>query len=239
MTRLPRTEEFTACLTEFLCSASRLEHRIALPDASVKHLNILGKAEREAGRRLRISAAVMDITEARRTAELLRKSKAELAHVTRPTTMGELVASISHEINQPLGVVKLNAQTGLVMAQPRAAGAGEGRDVAGTHRRQRSPRRRPDRRDPGHARRRRMRRRRQSTSIASSATWSSSSAAKPRRGGVACLVDLDHLRWGRSDPIQLQQILVNFLMNGFDAMAATPRDSARDRDPHAHTARAA
>ena len=47
----------------------------------------------------------MDITERRRAEEALRNAQAELARVARLTTMGELVASIAHEINQPLAAV--------------------------------------------------------------------------------------------------------------------------------------
>ncbi|MCP3389487.1 PAS domain S-box protein [Bradyrhizobium sp. CCGB12] len=41
--------------------------------------------------------------------DALRKAQAELAHVTRVTTLGELTASIAHEINQPLAAVIANA----------------------------------------------------------------------------------------------------------------------------------
>ena len=47
--------------------------------------------------------------ERKRAEETLRKSQAELAHVTRVMTMGELAASIAHEINQPLAAVVNNA----------------------------------------------------------------------------------------------------------------------------------
>jgi PAS domain S-box-containing protein len=42
--------------------------------------------------------------------EALRKAQAELAHVTRVTTLGEMTASIAHEINQPLTAVVANAE---------------------------------------------------------------------------------------------------------------------------------
>jgi PAS domain S-box-containing protein len=42
--------------------------------------------------------------------EALRKAQAELAHVTRVTTLGELTASIAHEVNQPLAGVVANAE---------------------------------------------------------------------------------------------------------------------------------
>ena len=50
-----------------------------------------------------------DITERKRTEEALQESQAELAHVTRVTTLGELAASIAHEINQPLAAIVADA----------------------------------------------------------------------------------------------------------------------------------
>ena len=49
-----------------------------------------------------------DITERERTEEALSKAQTELAHITRVMTMGELTASIAHEINQPLAAVVTN-----------------------------------------------------------------------------------------------------------------------------------
>lgn len=50
-----------------------------------------------------------DITERRRAEEALHKAQAELAHVTRVATLGEMTASIAHEINQPLAAIVTNA----------------------------------------------------------------------------------------------------------------------------------
>jgi PAS domain S-box-containing protein len=65
-------------------------------------------------------AFVLDLSERKRSEEALRRSEeawqkaqAELAHVSRVATMGELTASIAHEINQPLGAIANNAQAGL------------------------------------------------------------------------------------------------------------------------------
>jgi PAS domain S-box-containing protein len=55
-----------------------------------------------------VLVSIMDITEQRRAEEALHKAQAELAHVTRVTTMGELAASIAHEVNQPLAAVVTN-----------------------------------------------------------------------------------------------------------------------------------
>ena len=50
-----------------------------------------------------------DITDRKRAEEALQESQAKLAHVTRVTTLGELAASIAHEINQPLAAIVADA----------------------------------------------------------------------------------------------------------------------------------
>ena len=51
------------------------------------------------------SAVIIDRTDRKRAEEALQKAQAELAHVTRVMTMGEITSSIAHEINQPLGAI--------------------------------------------------------------------------------------------------------------------------------------
>ncbi|SEF10046.1 PAS domain S-box-containing protein [Rhizobiales bacterium GAS191] len=98
---------FEQALERAVRERSRFQHeyRIALPDGSVKHLQSVGQPDTEA-RDLEFVGTVMDVTERKRAEEALRNAQAELARVARLTTMGELAASIAHEINQPLtGVV--------------------------------------------------------------------------------------------------------------------------------------
>jgi PAS domain S-box-containing protein len=54
-------------------------------------------------------AFVLDLTERKLAEDALHKTQAELAHVTRVATLGEMTASIAHEINQPLAAVVNNA----------------------------------------------------------------------------------------------------------------------------------
>jgi C4-dicarboxylate-specific signal transduction histidine kinase len=49
--------------------------------------------------------------EQKRGAEALREAQADLAHVSRTTTMGELTASLAHEVNQPITAAVTNANT--------------------------------------------------------------------------------------------------------------------------------
>ncbi|MFG1424928.1 sensor histidine kinase [Roseixanthobacter glucoisosaccharinicivorans] len=64
----------------------------------------------ERGRPLAAMETNSDITERKHAEDALHQSQAELAHVTRITTMGELTASIAHEINQPLAAVVTNGE---------------------------------------------------------------------------------------------------------------------------------
>jgi signal transduction histidine kinase len=97
------------------------EHRLLMPDGSVKYLRVVGHpSTKEKSGRVEFVGAVTDITE-RKLAEKalkekevsLRETQTELAHVGRVTTMGELAASIAHEVNQPLVGVVTNASAGL------------------------------------------------------------------------------------------------------------------------------
>ena len=58
-------------------------------------------------------AFVLDLSKQKRSEEAFQKAQTALAHVARVATMGELTASIAHEINQPLGAIANNAQAGL------------------------------------------------------------------------------------------------------------------------------
>ena len=58
-------------------------------------------------------AFVLDLTERKRAADTLRALQMELAHASRLATMGQLAASIAHEVNQPIGAVRNNAHAAL------------------------------------------------------------------------------------------------------------------------------
>ena len=87
-----------------------IDYQIVLTDGSTKYLQSLGHPViRESGDLVEFIGTVMDVTERKQAEEALRDAQAELAHVTRVMTMGELTASIAHEINQPLAAVVTNA----------------------------------------------------------------------------------------------------------------------------------
>jgi C4-dicarboxylate-specific signal transduction histidine kinase len=86
------------------------ECRLLMPDGSVTYVHVVAHAVRDEAGSLEFVGAVMDVTDRKHAEEALRKAQGELAHVTRVMTMGELAASIAHEVNQPLTGVLTNGQ---------------------------------------------------------------------------------------------------------------------------------
>jgi PAS domain S-box-containing protein len=96
-----------------------VEFRIILPNGTIRHVQSgarhIGKGPDEdayyIGTNMDITERKSAERELRRGAEKLRETQAELAHVSRVTTMGELAASIAHEVNQPITGVVINGNT--------------------------------------------------------------------------------------------------------------------------------
>jgi PAS domain S-box-containing protein len=95
-------------------SDADLEHRIVMPnDGSVKHLHVVAHPVRDEAGELAFVGAVMDVTAAKRAEDTVQEAQAELAHVARMATVGELTAWIGHEVNQPLGAIVTNGGASL------------------------------------------------------------------------------------------------------------------------------
>ena len=87
------------------------EYRLLMPDGVIKHVHVVAHAVRDESRAIEFVGAVMDISDRKRAEEALRKAQAELARVNRVTTMGELTASLAHEVNQPIAAASTDANT--------------------------------------------------------------------------------------------------------------------------------
>jgi signal transduction histidine kinase len=88
-----------------------VQYRIVLPDGTIRYVQAVGHPTGGPGE---FVGFLMDVTERRRAdeeRETLRQAQADLAHITRVTTMGELTASLAHEIKQPIAAAVTDAKT--------------------------------------------------------------------------------------------------------------------------------
>jgi PAS domain S-box-containing protein len=89
-----------------------VEFRILLPGGAVKHIHTVGHPVLNAsGDLVQFVGSSTDITERKHAEESLRQAQTDLAHVSRATTMGELTASLAHEVNQPITAALTDANT--------------------------------------------------------------------------------------------------------------------------------
>jgi PAS domain S-box-containing protein len=78
-------------------------YRIVLPDGTVKHVESIGQPVFSTnGELVEVVATQIDVTERKRAEEAYREAQLQLAHANRVATMGQLSASITHEVTQPL-----------------------------------------------------------------------------------------------------------------------------------------
>jgi PAS domain S-box-containing protein len=106
------------------------EERITDPRGKMRWLQTVKRPIVESdGSASQVLGASTDITQ-RKEAELeLRRQRGELAHVARISIMGELAASLAHELNQPLTAILSNAQAALRFMQAKPPDLEEVREI--------------------------------------------------------------------------------------------------------------
>jgi PAS domain S-box-containing protein len=124
------TEALVAAWLTGADSPQHIEKRYRRKDGGVVWADVSGfLVAPVAGSTPLLAAVVVDITDRKRAADDLREVQAELAHVARITTMGEMAASIAHEVNQPLSGVVINANACLRWMAGDPPNMGEARDA--------------------------------------------------------------------------------------------------------------
>jgi len=113
---------------------SDIEYRIVLPDGTVKHIHGLAHPALGPDEELmEVIGTVVDITErkdAEEARDRLRQLEADLAHINRVSTMGELTASLAHEIKQPIGAAVTNAEACFRLLDRKQPDVPEAREAA-------------------------------------------------------------------------------------------------------------
>lgn len=101
----------------------RKDQALVWANTSVAYVSDQGDGERF------LIVVADDISERRRAEEALHRVQSELARVTRASTLGELAASIAHEVNQPLAAIVANGHACLRWLDAEPADDGEARSA--------------------------------------------------------------------------------------------------------------
>ncbi|MDG2517876.1 PAS domain-containing sensor histidine kinase [Lysobacter soli] len=195
--------------------------RIIMPDGRVKYLSQSTVLfHYDDGRRECIGVS-QDITRRRQAEEAVDKLRSELAHATRVMTLGELAASIAHEVNQPLSGILANASACLRML------AAEEPDVEGAARTAQRSIRDANRASEVIKRLRGLYGKHDFTpenfdlNEAAQEVISLCAHDLQRRGIVVKFSLDERLPPLRGDRIQLQQVILNLVLNAAEALAST------------------
>jgi PAS domain S-box-containing protein len=196
-----------------------IEYRILLPDGTVRW--IIGRARclsNGNGKSTRLLGVAMDVTK-RKQAELeAQRLEDEIAHVGRVSMMGQLASALAHEINQPLGAILRNAEAAELFMQSKTPDLEEVRAILADIRTD-------DQRAGNVIDRMRalLRRHVLDTQPLDLAELVGSVAQLARSDAAMRHVKLEvnlpaDLPPVRGDRVHLQQVLLNLILNGMDAM---------------------
>jgi signal transduction histidine kinase len=94
-------------------SPAEAEFRIILSDRRTKIIRLVGRPTGLTDDLAEITMVLIDVTSARESEDRFQQCQTELANIQRVMTFNEIIASIAHEVNQPLAAVVTSAQSGL------------------------------------------------------------------------------------------------------------------------------
>ena len=192
------------------------QYRVVHPYGNTCWIDAHGVAVREGPTHM--LGISIDITDLKKTEQSLQSAKTELGRVNRILTTGELTASIAHEINQPLAAVVINGSASLRWLAMQPPNLEEAREAMAESIRE------AKRSSQVIARIRALLNKeppqmRPLTLNAIIREVLALSATDLMRGGVTEHTELaSDLPEVAGDPIQLQQVMLNLIMNGIDAM---------------------
>ena len=168
-----------------------------------------------------IAALLVQRRRQRRAEAEILKQRTELAHVSRVSMMGQLASALTHELNQPLGAILRNAEAAEVLLQSHAPDLKEVRAIL-------TDIRRDDRRAGNVIDRMRSLFKRQPLALGTldlkdlvedTLTMTRPDAAARR---IRLKAEISHLSPARGDRVHVQQVLLNLILNGMDAMDTVP-----------------
>ena len=204
------------------------EFRLTLPDGGLRWISSHGQVEFDAtGQPVRIRGASRDITAHKQAEQETLLLRQEVAHVGRVTMMGQLASALAHEINQPLGAILRNAEAAELFMQDASPDLDEIRAIVADIRKD-------DQRAGAVIDRMRglLKRQPLDTRALDVGELVGDVRALVRADAAARQVKLDvdvpgDLPPVRGDRVHLQQVLLNVILNGMDALNGASRENRR------------
>jgi PAS domain S-box-containing protein len=198
-------------------------YRVQLPDGAVRWVATHGHVEfNHDGEPILMRGVSVDITERKQAEQAMEQQRSELTHLARVATVNELSSSLAHELNQPLGIILSNAQAAQRLVVQEPPDLAEVRDiladiVSEDQRASEVIKRLRSMLKPGETGPRPL----DVNAIIEDALRLVSSDLTGQNVAVQrrLAASLPHIL---GDPIQLQQVLINLILNACDAMAASP-----------------
>jgi two-component system sensor kinase FixL len=200
-----------------------IEYRLLLPDGTLRWMTSRGRYLTRKNRKgARLIGVSRDITPRKLAEAEALQHREELGHLSRVAAMGELAASIAHELNQPLSGITSNASAGQRFIDRGDVDLGELRDLLGDIM--------TDGRRAGDVIRgiqsmvKKSVPTRQRVNL-NDLVMNVARIVNPNAMLQSCEVETSlepDLPAIEADPIQLQQVLLNLVINSFDAMRDTP-----------------
>jgi two-component system sensor kinase FixL len=195
------------------------QYRLALPDGTSRWIAAAGRVEYTAsGEPVRMHGVCRDVTEGHEAQLEMRRLHDEIAHVGRVSMMGQLASSLAHEINQPLGAILRNAEAAELFLESKTPDLEEIRTILADIRAD-------DQRAGSVIDRMRALLKRHVLDtqqldlgeLVEDVAQLARPDATTRRVKLSVNVP-DHLPPVRGDRVHLQQVLLNLIVNGMDAI---------------------
>ena len=198
------------------------DFRLTLPDGTLRWISSHGQVEFDANSQpVRIRGASRDVTARKQAEQEMQLLRQQVAHVGRVTMMGQLASALAHEINQPLGAILRNAEAAEIFMQDASPDLDEIRAIVADIRKD-------DQRAGAVIDRMRglLKRQPLDTRPLNVGELVGDVAALVRADAAARHVKLDLAVPGdlppvRGDRVHLQQVLLNVILNGMDALNGT------------------
>jgi len=199
-------------------------YRIVLPDGTIKHIETIGRpAFSASGELVEIVTTQIDVTERKRAREehkRLLQLEADFAHMNRVSMLGELAASLSHEIMQPIASARNNARAAQKFLEMEPPDLGEVREavasfVSDTDRTGKIIARIREQIKKAPPRKERF-----DLNAAIDEVIILARSATNRHGILVEMRLADGLSLVAGDRVQLQQVLLNLILNAVEAMGS-------------------